>query len=260
MGEPQVRVERREPQTVVLTIDRPDALNALNARVLDELSEAIQAAQRDGVRFVVVTGAGRKAFVAGADIAAMQGLDRQAAKGFARRGQRVMERLSSYPGVTVAAVNGFALGGGMELAMACDLILCDENARFGQPEVNLGVIPGFGGTQHLVRLVGAHRARELILTGRQVKADEAVRIGIALKSVPPGTVLDAALELVQTLAQKGPRALLLAKQAMQVAEALDLDQGMQEEADLFGRCFATRDQKEGMAAFLEKRPAQFRGE
>jgi len=257
---PLVRVDRHDDGVLgVVTIDRPEALNALNEAVLRELSAAIRRLVREGARILVITGAGEKAFVAGADIAAMKGLGRSRAADFARRGQRVLEQVAQFPGVSIAAVGGWALGGGMELAMACDLILCDEGARFGQPEVNLGVIPGFGGTQRLVRLVGAQRARELILSGRTVNADEAVRIGLALQALPRGTVLEAALQLGRTIAGKGPRAVQLAKRAIALAGNLSIELGLQEEADLFALCFDTQDQKEGMAAFLEKRPPRFTG-
>lgn len=247
--------------TAVLTITRPEALNALNKEVILQLGLALQDLERDGIRHVVLTGAGEKSFVAGADIAAMARMERAEATQFARRGQRVLHLLTLYPGVTIAAVNGYALGGGMEVAMACDLILAAPSAVFGQPEVGLGVIPGFGGTQRLRRRVGPQRARELILTGRSVKADEAVRIGLALRVVPEeeGTVLEAALSLCESIGKKGPRAVQRAKQACALAEELDLEVGLQEEATLFGACFDTADQKEGMAAFLEKRKADFSG-
>jgi len=245
--------------TAVITIDRPKALNAINMGVLTGLHEAIAQARENGVRQLVVTGAGEKAFVAGADIAEMQHLNKDEARQFARLGQRVFHDLTLYPGVTIAAVGGYALGGGMELAMACDLILAGPKARFGQPEVALGVIPGFGGTQRLVRLVGAHRARELILTGRHVKAPEAVTLGIALSVVDEGTVLDAAVAMAEDIGRQGPLAVRWAKRACALAEELDLEVGLQEEAELFSRCFDTADQREGMLAFLEKRSATFTG-
>jgi len=256
-----IQVTDHGAHTRVFTINRPDALNALNLQVISQLRAALSAAEQDGVRHVVVTGAGTKAFVAGADIGAMAEMNRGTATQFARHGQRVLHLLTLYPGVTIAAVNGYALGGGMELAMACDLILAAPGAVFGQPEVNLGVIPGFGGTQRLRRRVGPQRARELILTGRNVKAPEAVDIGLALRVVPEeeGTVLEAALALCERLNRKGPQALLRAKQACALAEELDLEVGLQEEAGLFGACFDTADQTEGMAAFLEKRKPAFRG-
>jgi enoyl-CoA hydratase len=256
-----IQVADHGDHTRVFTLNRPDALNALNLALINQLRGALDAAEAAGVRHIVLTGAGTTAFVAGADIAAMSDMDRGAATQFARRGQRVLHLLTLYPGVTIAAVNGYALGGGMELAMACDLILAGPAAIFGQPEVNLGVIPGFGGTQRLRRRVGPQRARELILTGRNVKAAEAVSLGLALRVVPEdeGTVLDAALALCERLARKGPQSVLRAKQACALAEELDLEIGLQEEAELFGACFDTEDQSEGMAAFLEKRKPAFVG-
>jgi len=253
-----VEVDWRD-HAAIITINRPEALNALNAEVILALNTAIDGVAREGIRQIVLAGAGDKAFVAGADIAAMKDLGRTEAKAFARRGQRVLHKLSLFPGVTIAAVDGFALGGGMELAMACDLIVAGGKARFGQPEVNLGVIPGFGGTQRLVRLVGLQRSRELILTGRMIKADEAVRLGIALEAVEAGQALTRALELAATIASKGPVAVACAKEAIRIADELNIEIGLQEEAELFADCFETTDQTEGMAAFLEKRPAVFVG-
>ncbi|HCP46639.1 MAG TPA: hypothetical protein DIU15_11380 [Deltaproteobacteria bacterium] len=259
MTNPVVGVERTARGVAVITISRPEALNALNGQVIQELGQALHRLAAEGVRQVVLTGAGEKAFVAGADIAAMASFNRAEATAFARRGQRVLNQLSLYPGVTIAAVNGFALGGGMELAMACDLILASENAKFGQPEVNLGVIPGFGGTQRLSRLIGPQRARELIFTGRTFDAQEAVSLGLALRATPRGGVVDAALEIAHTIASKGPRAIELAKLSCANGERFDLAIGLQEEAEFFGQCFETSDQSEGMSAFLEKRSPMFAG-
>jgi enoyl-CoA hydratase len=259
MSDDLVSTEERGDGIVILRINRPQALNALNLAVLKALEAALGREQSRGTRVVIITGSGDKAFVAGADIAQMSGFDRLQATQFARYGQRVFNMLTLYRGVTIAAVNGFALGGGMEMAMACDLILLDENARLGQPEVGLGVIPGFGGTQRLVKMAGAQRARELIFTGRTIKADEAVRLGIALKTCASGTVLDEALALARTISGKGPVAIRLAKNSCANGERFDPAIGFQEEADMFGKCFDTEDQKEGMSAFLEKRPARFQG-
>jgi enoyl-CoA hydratase len=264
-----VLIEKRGDAALVL-INRPKALNALNPAVIDGLGEALTSLRAAGVRHVVLSGAGQKSFVAGADISAMQSLSPADAEAFALRGQRALDQFAAFPGVTIAAVNGFALGGGMELAMSCDLILADERAKFGQPEVNLGVIPGFGGTQRLVRLVGLQRARELVLTGRIVGAQEAVAIGVALEVVPrppparegdrpASVVVERAFEIVASVAAKGPVAIEYAKQALQAAPDGSLREGLDIEASLFGKCFATSDQTEGMAAFLEKRPAAFTG-
>lgn len=260
MSDALILFERQDDHTVVLTINRPKVLNALNPAVMEALGAAVARCREEGVRHIVLTGAGEKAFVAGADIAAMSELTDREAEFFARSGQAVLDQLADYPGVVIAAVNGFALGGGMEVAMSCDLIIAAENARFGQPEVNLGVIPGFGGTQRLVRLVGVQRARELVFTGRMVKAPEAAQLGIALEVVPPGKAVERALEIVGTVSGKGPVAIRKAKQAVNAHLDGPLAQGLSYEATLFSECFATSDQTEGMAAFLAKRPAAFTGE
>jgi enoyl-CoA hydratase len=243
-----------------VTIARPAALNALDLLTLVELGQAFAALPvtgPDAVRAVVITGAGEKAFVAGADIKAMKDLDATEAARFAGMGQAVLDSIEAFPAPVIAAVNGFALGGGCELAMACDIVLASPKAVFGQPEVKLGVIPGFGGTQRLVRRVGSMRARELMYTGRTVKAEEAVRIGLALQ-VTEGDVVEAAVAMATTIAAHGPVAVRFCKRAV-----LDSDPaqrgGLALERSLFGLCFATADQREGMGAFLEKRTATFTG-
>lgn len=255
-----LRIELHEGPVAVVIIDRPAALNALDLETLVELGQAfagLTITGPDAVRAVVLTGAGDKAFVAGADIKAMKDLDANTAARFAGMGQAVLDGIEAFPAPVIAAVNGFALGGGCELAMACDMVLASPKAVFGQPEVKLGVIPGFGGTQRLVRRVGSMRARELMFTGRNVKAEEAVRIGLALEVVE-GDVLEAALKLGRSIAAQGPVAVRLCKRAV-----LDSDPGQRAglalERNLFGLCFATADQKEGMDAFVSKRPAQFTG-
>lgn len=245
-------------QVALITINRPKALNALNEAVVGELIAAFtELANHPEVACVILTGAGEKAFVAGADIAAMQSLDANAAREFARLGHRLGNIIESFPKPVIAAVNGFALGGGCELAMACDIRVASENARFGQPEVNLGVIPGFGGTQRLPRLVGKGRALELILTGDMIEASEALRIGLVNQVTAPEELLTAGRKLAQKIAGKGQVAVRLAKEAVQNGMEMDLDRACRYEADLFGLCFATADQKEGMQAFVEKRPARF---
>ncbi|GDX82568.1 short-chain-enoyl-CoA hydratase [Deltaproteobacteria bacterium] len=253
MGE-FVRAERRG-SVLLVTIDRPKALNALNRLVLDELSAILD--EIDDARALVLTGGGEKAFVAGADIAAMADLDALTAHGFAAFGQSVLDKLEALPIPTIAAVNGFALGGGCELAMACDLTLASKTAVFGQPEVKLGVIPGFGGTQRLVRRVGSQRARELCFTGRNVKVDEAVQIGLALRACDD--VVAEALALAEQIAANGPVAVQLCKRAILDNDGQPLSAALISERQLFGLCFATQDQKEGMAAFLGKRKAAFSG-
>jgi enoyl-CoA hydratase len=254
-------VLRRERRGAVeiLTVDRPKKLNAIDGAVLDGLDAAVTALASDpDVRVVILTGAGEKAFVAGADIAAMSTMTAVQAETFAGRGQGIFDRLSALPVPVIAAVNGFALGGGCELAMACDLVIAGSKARFGQPEVKLGVIPGFGGTQRLVRRVGWSAALDLCLTGRMIDASEALRIGLCSRVVE-GDVLEAALAIAAEIAACGPTALRLCKRAIHENADSALTIGQAAERTLFGLCFATEDQDEGMAAFLAGRPAVFRG-
>ncbi len=248
-----------EDGIVLLTLNRPKALNALNSALVMELGEALQEIQqRPDLRAVVLTGTGTRAFAAGADISEMVEFDAIQAGAFAERGQAVFASLESFPVPVIAAVNGFALGGGCELAMSCDIILAAESAVFGQPEVKLGVIPGFGGSQRLTRLVGRQLARELCYTGRSVKAAEAARIGLCARVVE-GDVVEAAMELARKIAGNGPRAVSLCKRAINTGADLDLASAMAHEAQLFALCFATDDQSEGMRAFLDKRKADFKG-
>lgn len=241
-----------------LTIHRPTALNALNPETIAELDETVAALAGDpSVRAVILTGAGDKAFVAGADIAAMQPLDPVAARELARRGHHLCHSIERAPKVFIAAVNGYALGGGCELAMACDIRLAAETARFGQPEINLGIIPGFGGTQRLPRLVGRGRALELLLTGEMIDAHEALRIGLVNRVVPPAELLAEVQAMARQIAGKGMAAVRLCKEAVANGLEMDLARAADYEAELFGLCFATADQKEGMQAFLEKRRAVF---
>lgn len=247
-------------RVALVTINRPAALNALSQAVLEELNAAFtELATAEDVACVILTGSGAKAFVAGADIAAMQAMDAVTAEAFARVGHDLMNLIENFPKPVIAAVNGFALGGGCELAMACDIRIAAENARFGQPEVNLGVIPGFGGTLRLSRLVGKGRAKELIFTGDMIDAQEAYRIGLANKVVAAEELLAAAQAMAIKICAKGPVAVRFAKQSVDNGLEMDLDRAGRSEAGLFGLCFATADQKEGMQAFLEKRPAKFTG-
>ncbi|MDX2494532.1 MAG: enoyl-CoA hydratase-related protein [Desulfuromusa sp.] len=245
----------------IVTINRPKAMNALNEKTLVELQDAfISFAEDDTAQVIIITGSGEKAFVAGADIAAMQPLSALEARKFAKLGHQVMRHIEACPKPVIAAVNGFALGGGCELALGCDIRIASDNARFGQPEVNLGVIPGFGGTQRLARLIGKGRALELIFTGAMIDAAEAYRIGLANKVVPLDQLLETAKKMADSIIRKGPYAVRLAKEAVRNGLELDLERANQYEAELFGLCFATADQKEGMQAFLEKREAEFKGE
>lgn len=254
-------LEQPEPGIYLLTVNRPQALNALNAATLGELAQAAMAVAADpAARVLLVTGAGDKAFVAGADISEMQQLTADQARAFSATGMQVMRALEALPVPVIALVQGYALGGGCELAMACDWIIAGDRAVFGQPEVNLGIPPGFGGTQRLARLVGRARALELITTARQVKADEALAIGLVHQVVPAAELRRRGLEVARTIAAKGPVAVRLAKQAVQRGQDLDLDNACAYETSVFALAFATADQQEGMRAFLEKRPARFRGQ
>ena len=243
-----------------ITLNRPKALNALNSQLINELAAVLSDLLEVDVQALVLTGSGDRAFAAGADIAEMAEFTAQQAEAFSAGGQAVFEMLETFPVPTIAAVNGFALGGGCELAMACDLILASPSAVFGQPEVKLGVIPGFGGTQRLARRVGRQRALELMLTGRNVDAAEAARIGLVLEVVDEGDVVAAATALADRIARNGPSALRWVKQVVHETEGRDATSAMAAERAQFALCFSTSDQKEGMAAFLEKRRATFTGE
>lgn len=254
-----VRWEERENGVALVTVDRPKALNALNAAVLDQLTALFNThAARSDLRAVVLTGAGRS-FVAGADIAAMVSFSPAEAEAFAYRSKVLADAIEAMPVPVIAAVNGFALGGGCELAMCCDVILAGEKAKFGQPEVNLGVIPGFGGTQRLVRRVGMSHAMDLCLTGRIIGADEAVAMGLASRKIE-GDVVEGALKVAEVIAAKGPVAVRLARRAILENADADLSTALAAERSLFALCFATSDQEEGMRAFLGKRPAAFTGQ
>jgi len=260
MSYANIVLEDLEPGIFLLTINRPKALNALNGETLDEIAHALAAiGANSAARVLLVTGAGEKAFVAGADIAQMQSFTSADAQAFSEKGNRTFRALEMLPIPAIALVNGFALGGGCELAMACDWVIGSERAQFGQPEVNLGVVAGFGGTQRLPRLVGRALAMELLVTGRMIKADEALRIGLVNHVVPSDQLREKGLETARTIATKGPVAVRLTKQIVQRGQDIDLANACQQEAYAFGLTCATEDQKEGMKAFLEKRPARFTG-
>ena len=249
-----------EEGIAVLTLNRPDKLNALNELLLVEFRGAILAlSQNRTVRALIVTGAG-KAFAAGADIAAMSDMPTTIAKAFADAGHAVGDALESAPFPSIAAVNGFALGGGCELAMACDFIYASDKAKFGQPEVNLGVIPGFGGTQRLARRVGLGKARELCYTGDVIGAEEALRIGLVNAVYPLEELLPAAREVAKKIATKGPLAIAQCKRVIGRGADLPLERASELEAQAFALLFGTSDQREGMKAFIEKRPAKFTGQ
>jgi enoyl-CoA hydratase len=250
----------REDGIAVLTVNRPGALNALDAATLTELRDRLrEVAEDSGVRVVVLTGAGDKAFVAGADIKYMSGLDVHEAREWGALGQEAGSLLETMPKPTIAAINGFALGGGCELALACDFRYAAQGAKLGQPEVNLGIIPGWGGTQRLARAVGIGVAKELVLTGRMVDAEEAQRIGLVNAVFEPGELMAKTLETARALAAKGPLALAAAKRALNRALAGDHAANLEREAEDFGELFASEDAKEGMTAFAEKREPRFKG-
>lgn len=256
-------------ENIILTIEnsiatvffnRPKALNALNNALFDELDAALdQIMDNDEVRVLILTGSGDKAFVAGADISELARMDPLQAKYFSRKGQKVFSKIESLPIPAIAAVNGFALGGGSEAAMACDFIYASEKAVFGLPEINLGLIPGFGGTQRLARLVGNNRAKELVYTGKNIAADKALEYGIVNKLCAHDDLMAETMKTAQLLASKGCVALRAAKEVIQAGTAADLETGCLIENDAFGMTMASEDAREGTAAFMEKRKPQFKG-
>lgn len=253
-------IVEKQDRVAIVKINRPDKLNALNAKVIEELGDVFTKLKDDPEIFVIIlTGSGEKAFSAGADISGFPDLDAVKGREFAIRGQKVFSLIENLGKPVIAAVNGYALGGGCELCMACTIRIASENAKFGQPEVNLGIIPGYGGTQRLPRLVGKGRALELILTGRIIDANEAYHIGLVSKVVPQDKLMEEAMNLAKTLLGKGPIALKLAIEAVNRGLDVSIEEGLKIEADLFGLTCATEDQKEGAKAFLEKRKPEFKG-
>lgn len=242
-----------EGQIGIITINRPKALNALNSAVLDELDKALDAVDQEAIRCLILTGAGEKSFVAGADIGEMSTLTKAEGEAFGKKGNDVFRKLETFPIPVIAAVNGFALGGGCEISMSCDIRICSENAVFGQPEVGLGITPGFGGTQRLARIVGTGKAKEMIYGARNIKAEEAYRIGLVNNVYPAEELMPAAKKLASTIARNAPIAVRNCKRSINEGIQVDMDQAIVIEEKLFGSCFETRDQKEGMNAFLEKR-------
>jgi len=241
-----------------ITIDRPKVLNALNRATLASLDRALSDLP-EGTRVVVLTGAGEKSFVAGADSAEMAELPAPLAAQYAGEGQRILARLGELAVPVIAQVNGYALGGGSELVLACDFAIASDNARFGLPEVGLGVIPGFGGTIRLARKIGPAAARQLLYTGAQLKAEEALRAGLVNEVVPLAELTGRIDTIAAQIAKNAPLAVASAKRSARHAEETDLGTALAVESQLFGLCFATADQKEGMRAFLDKRPAQWTG-
>ncbi len=249
-----------EKGIATLTFNRPKALNALNGDLLNELADALEKVDADEeIRVLVLTGAGEKSFVAGADITELATFNALQAKVFAKKGHQIIGRLQSLSIPVIAAVNGFALGGGSEMALACDFIYASENAMFGLPEINLGIIPGFGGTQRLPRLIGANKAKEMIFTGKMVKADEAEKMGLVNKVLAPEALMEETMKTAGQIAAKGKVSLRAAKQAVNSGLNVDLATGCQIEVDSFSLCMASEDSKEGTGAFLEKRKPEFKG-
>lgn len=254
-----IKLEIEAPIAVV-TINRPDVLNALNAETLTELDHCLSELEKAGeVLCVIVTGAGEKSFVAGADINELHADTVITGKARALFGQAVYSKIENLSKPVIAAINGFALGGGCELALACDIRLASEKAKLGQPEVSLGLIPGYGGTQRLARLVGLGMAKKMIFTGDFVKADEALRIGLVDAVYPPEELMNEAMKLAGKICAKGPVAVKTAKEAINLGLNTDLKSGLQYEAEAFGAVCATEDKNEGTGAFLEKREAKFKG-
>ncbi|MCR5391054.1 MAG: enoyl-CoA hydratase/isomerase family protein [Lachnospiraceae bacterium] len=237
----------------VITISREKALNALNSQVLDELNSALDAVDLNTVRCLVITGAGDKSFVAGADIGEMSTLTKAEGEAFGKKGNDVFLKIEKFPIPVIAAINGFALGGGCEISMSCDIRLASDNAVFGQPEVGLGITPGFGGTQRLARLVGMGMAKQMIYTARNIKADEALRIGLVNAVYPQEELMDNALKMAATIAGNAPIAVRNCKKAINEGMQVSIDEGAVIEEKLFGDCFESEDQKEGMANFLRKK-------
>jgi enoyl-CoA hydratase len=253
----EVIFEKAEIAT--LTVNRPKALNALNRAVLEEISRVLRDVRHDrAVRVLIVTGAGDRAFVAGADIAAMAEMSATEGLEFTRLGHRVMQTIEDLPIPVIAAVNGFALGGGLELALACDLIIASEKARFGQPEINLGLIPGFGGTQRLPRRIGHAHARELIMTGEMFDAKTALEWGLVNKVVAPDQLLPETRKLAEKIATKSGFALRQAKAALRASFTMEEDAGLRFEQNAFGLVFSSADRVEGTRAFVEKRDPKWR--
>lgn len=241
-----------EGEFAILTINRPKALNALNSEVLDELDKVLDSIDTYKIRALILTGAGEKSFVAGADIAEMSTLTKEQGKAFSKKGNDVFRKLETLEIPVIAAINGFALGGGCEIAMSCDIRICSENAIFGQPEVGLGITPGFGGTQRLARLVGPGMAKQMIFTGQNIKAEEALRIGLVNAVYPQNELLNEARKLALSIAKNGQNAVRNSKKAINDGLQLDIEKAIKIEEKLFGDCFQSDEQVDRMKKFLEK--------
>jgi len=253
-----LKIERQD-QIAVMKVSAPKSLNALNSTVLKEIDDFVSNLDTVQTRVLIVTGDGEKAFVAGADISEMANLYEKEGYEFSKLGAVAFRKIETLPIPVIAAVNGFALGGGCELAMACDIRICSSNARFGQPEVGLGITPGFSGTYRLAKLVGQGYAKEMIFTARAIKADEALKIGLVNAVYEPEELMDKAFTMAKKMLKNAPLAIKYAKQCINESYDLNADDAIELECRNFGKCFATADQKEGMGAFLEKRDANFTG-
>lgn len=241
-------------QIGLITINRPEALNALNSAVLTELDRVLDVVDLETTRCLVITGTGEKAFIAGADVAEMNDMDEVEARIFSETGNALFSKIETFPIPVIAAINGYALGGGNELALSCDIRICSENAIFGQPEAGLGITPGFGGTQRLARVIGStSKAKELLFTCRNIKAEEALQIGLVSAVYPQEDLLAEALKMADRIAGNAPIAIRTIKRAVNEGLDLPITDAIQHEVDLFSTCFSTEDQKEGMQAFMEKR-------
>lgn len=257
MADENLLLEKDGPLATI-TFNNPKALNALTVATFEGLYRLLAELEKDAeIRVLILTGAGEKAFVAGGDISHLGTLDADSAREFALLAQRVIDRLEAFPKPVIAAINGYALGGGCELAMGCDIRIAADSARFGQPEVKLGIIPGFAGTQRLSRLVGKGRAKELIFTGEMIDAEEACRIGLVNRVVAKEDLMEEARSLAMKMCDKSSSAIRFAKEAIDNGLEMDFARGSRYEADLFALCFTTEDCKEGISAFMEKRPAKF---
>jgi enoyl-CoA hydratase len=253
-----LKIEEHE-NIAVMKVSAPKTLNALNTGVFKDMDDYLTKFDCNKFRVLIITGDGEKAFVAGADISEMANLNAAQGQTFGARGAAVFRKIETLHVPVIAAVNGFALGGGCELAMACDIRICSDNAKFGQPEVGLGIIPGFSGTVRLARLVGMGMAKQLIYTGKAIRANEALQIGLVNEVVPQAELMNRAFELANLIAANAPLAVKAAKLAINAEWDMDADEAIMNESAIFGRCFATEDQKEGMAAFLEKRKPTYKG-
>lgn len=240
----------------IVTINRPKALNALNSKVLEEIDEVFSNVNLEETRALILTGAGEKSFVAGADIGEMSTLTKEQGEAFGKKGNDVFRKIETFPIPVIAAVNGFALGGGCEISMSCDIRICSENAVFGQPEVGLGITPGFGGTQRLARIVGVGKAKEMIYAATNIKADEAYRIGLVNAVYPQTELMEMAKKLANKISKNAPIAVRACKKAINEGLDVDMDKAIAIEEKAFGSCFESEDQREGMNAFLEKRKVE----